>query len=163
MIEFNCKIPVDECDSNLTKALCKLIEAYAYLNWPLVIGDTWLRNGQPIPTDLVHKAIWSYRRSHPPLPNGITFALTDDPGFETLLKNLTHCVRQEHPEYKDKFSLTASSMDGRQAEAFAEMVRPKLVRYDEYFDVFTWQWVYNTVYQEHLKAAMKEARKLDPT
>lgn len=149
MISIHCNIQVVEED-NLSKALCKLITAYAYLNWPLVITDTWLRDGQPIPHDLVHKAIWDYQRSHPHLPAGITIVTSSNPAFDTLIKRLkTTGVPKIDPKYtKERFSLVrdnrthvAPTVDGKQGREFNRMLR----HYAHYFDVTTWSWVYNTV------------------
>lgn len=151
MIEINCSIGVDE--HGLIEALDKLIEAYAYLNWPLVITDTWLRDGQPIPHDIVHKAIWNYQHSHPHLPVGITFSTSSNPGFDTLMKNLVPDLEAGRlgidPKYtQERFSLirdnrnhVAPPADGKQAREFNRMLQ----HYAHYFDVTTWRWVYNTV------------------
>ena len=158
MIQINCSIAVVEAvgSEELSEVLGRLIDAYAYLNWPLVITDRWLRDGQPIPHDLCQKAIWNYQHSHPYIPAGITFSTSSNPGFDTMMK---HLVRPKgrigiDPKYtEEKFSLRRSNREhvgpapldrtitgGRQAQEFA-----KLRCFDAFFDVLQWEWRYNTV------------------
>lgn len=176
MITFNTQFNVNE--SNIDKALDKFMAAQEMLSLPLVITDTWFRDGKPIPHQLVANAMWAYEKKHAGRHPGISFVV-GDPGQQTLLSHLTQVCKVEERTVRDAIDkamndleargfstpryslkdhvLAIESGEGKQAREFAKIIDTarntgranalahQLKHYQHYFDVITWQWVYNTV------------------
>ncbi len=180
MITFNTRHSIDE--SNLDKALHKLVAAFMQTGTPLVITDTWYLDGKQLPRTLVMNAIWRYLKLHGLQHGGISFA--HEPLALSLNEIITQLCKKEEfktPRYSlVKENNTAKPVEGRQARAFdvmrSVMCAPEHVKsgisatqaamlrqYQSYFDVLMWRWVYNTVQRTALQATEEEAHRLDPT
>lgn len=152
MITFNTRHTVDE--PNIDRALHKLMAAHIRLGTPLVITDTWLQDGKPIPQSVCQIAIWRYERKHGGRHPGISFVVGDQ-GMQTLISNLTRVCKVEERTVRDaidkamhdieargfatpRYSITKPVAQipytdtplcpgtGRQAHAFDEMRRPSM-------------------------------------